>query len=80
MADEQEESFDTLISMDYMRASEFARKFNEALDKLVDHFPEEHHDWIRKLPRIYFLEPMVVEAVADDQEYNFLIEKMLEGK
>jgi hypothetical protein len=44
-------------------------------------FPEEQNDWIRKLPRIHFLlEPVVVETIADNQEYNFLIEKMLEGK
>jgi hypothetical protein len=78
----------TAQKMDYVRefmrtqalASEFARKFNDVLDSLVDHFAKEHYDWIRKFPRIHFLEPMVVEAIADGLDYNFLIEKMLEGK
>lgn len=62
-------------------ASRFADYFNAEIDALVEHFDPEHHGWIRKMPRIKFLEPLVVEVVQDDgKELNILIEPQLEGK
>ena len=61
-------------------ASRFADYFNKAIDDLVDHFDPAHHGWIAKMPRIKFLEPLVVECVQDDgTELNILIETQLEG-
>jgi len=61
-------------------ASQFADYFNAAIDDLVNHFDPAHHGWIAKMPRIKFLEPLVVEVVQDDgTELNILIETQLEG-
>jgi hypothetical protein len=62
-------------------ASQFADCFNAEIDALVEHFDPDHHGWIRKMPRIHFLEPLVVEVIQDDgKELNILIETQLEGK
>lgn len=60
-------------------ASEYAKKFNEALDNLAEHFPLKHHKRLKKLPRIEFIEPMVVEVMENGNERNILVEKLLEG-
>ena len=70
---------------DFMRtqalASEFATKFNQALDSLWEHFVEPHaREIFRKLPRIEFVEPMVVEVQENNEESNILVEVFLEGK
>ena len=62
-------------------ASEFADLFNQEIDSLVNHFDAVHHSWIRSMPRIKFLEPLVVEVVKEDgKELNILVETMLEGE
>ena len=60
-------------------ASNFARKFNEALVQIERHFGKECWGTLRKLPRIHFLEPMVVEVMENDKEKNILIERFLDG-
>lgn len=83
--------------MDYHRefmrtqsiAAEYAKKFNEALDDIPNHFSPMHHDQVRrttsKFPRIEFLEPLVIEVIDETKgdhstNYNILVEPMLEGK
>jgi len=63
-----------------VNAVEFAAKFNETLDSLTDHFDPYYHSWLKKLPRIRFLEPLVVELVDEGEERNILIEEALEGR
>jgi len=69
---------------DFMRtqsiASEFARKFNEALDGLLEHFTgEQNRRAIMKFPRIEFLEPLLVNVHDTDLGYiSTLIEPMLD--
>lgn len=69
---------------DFMRtqniANDFALKFNAALDDLKNHFDVRYHNWIKKLPRIHFIEPMVVEVMQNGQERNILVEKLLQGE
>ena len=61
-------------------ASRFARYFNAEIDALVNYFDPVHHGWIARMPRIKFLDPLVVEVVQDDgTELNILIETQLEG-
>ena len=81
--------------MDYHRefmrtqaiASEYAKKFNKALDGIVDNFNKCDHDYIsrkvKEIPKIEFLEPMVVETIDPSKEqrlYNILVEPFLDGK
>jgi len=61
-------------------AQEYAKKFNEALDKAEDHFPSRHHQWFRQRPRIQFVEPFVVEVMEDGHRKSYLVEKMLDGE
>lgn len=62
-------------------ASRFADYFNEAIGDLVNHFDSKHRRWIAKMPRIHFLDPLVVEVVQEDgTELNILVEVQLEGK
>lgn len=62
-------------------ATRFAEYFNQAIDDLRNHFDTAHHGWIANMPRIHFLEPLVVEVVQDDgTELNILIETQLEGE
>lgn len=61
-------------------ASEFAKKFNAALNTLANHFEEEYHSWLQAMPRVTFLEPLVVEVINFGQEFNMLVEPLLEGK
>ncbi len=83
--------------MDYLRefmrtqsiAAEYAKKFNEALNDIPNHFSWAEHELVRrttsKFPRIEFLEPLVIEVIDetkrdDSTNYNILVEPMLEGK
>lgn len=64
-------------------ASEFAKKFNDALDGLKKVFHPSCHRAIDRLPRIRFLQPLVVEALGvndDGKEWNILVEEQLEGE
>lgn len=61
-------------------ASEFAKKFNATLDSLATHFDQEYHAWLNKMPRITFLEPLVFEVIDGGEEFNRLVEPMLQGK
>ena len=69
---------------DFMRsqmlAHQLAADFNRALDDLSQYFPLSQHAWLKKLPRIRFLEPLVVELVDDGRTTFFLIETKLEGR
>jgi len=73
--------------MDYHRAfmrtqdiaSDLAKQFNEALNQACTHFGAESQSFLRKLPRIKFIEPMVVELIDNGEEKNILVEKYLEG-
>ncbi len=81
--------------MDYHRefmrtqaiASEYAKKFNKALESIVHNFHESDHYYIQRkineIPKIEFLEAMVVETIDPSKEqslYNILVEPLLEGK
>jgi len=61
-------------------ASKFASMFNEALDSLHVHFRVRDIEFLKKLPRIEFVEPMVVEVRENQEESNILIERFIEGK
>ncbi|CAB9506084.1 Myosin heavy chain kinase [Seminavis robusta] len=73
--------------MDYHRqfmrtqvlAQRFAEKFNENLDEVYSHFDEVHHDTLKCLPRIQFLEPLVLELHEGDKDLILLVEPKLEG-
>ena len=88
--EEEDEKSSTLKSSpidyhrDFMRsqmlAHDLAAKFNEALDGLLQRFPVGQHEWLKKLPRIRFLEPLVVELVEGCTKKTFLVEAMLEGR
>ena len=63
-------------------ASEFADKYNAALDNLVDHFDDAFHPWLKKMPRMRFLKPLVLETFVGSESgktRNILIEEQLEG-
>ena len=61
-------------------ASHFGKKFNEAMLKNIVVFAKEDQGSLRKeLPRIRFIEPMVVELMEDENEKNVLVEQFLEG-
>jgi hypothetical protein len=74
--------------MDYHRefmrtqvlASDFAAKFNEALDELKGHFHPAQHEWLDKLPRFRYLEPLVLEVKEDGVVRHYLVEEKLQGK
>lgn len=74
--------------MDYHRefmrtqdiANNFAKKFNEAIDRSKDHFSRKHENFFNKLPRIVFITPYVVEVKEQGVERNILIERMLDGE
>lgn len=64
-------------------SADFAKQFNEALDNLHTHFRgldvrEKRH--LDNLPRIEFIEPMVVDVLDGSKRKFFLIEKLLDGK
>ena len=71
-------SFHSNFMRTQVLASEFATKFNQALDCLRDHFDD--FQAIDNLPRIEFVEPMVVEVNEHGEKSNILIERFLEGK
>ena len=66
-------------------ASELAQKFNSALDRLEQQQQQLHPPVAsnnknrRTMPRIQFLEPLVLEVMEDGHEFNILVEPMLEG-
>ncbi len=97
---ELESGSNTGRRMDYHRefmrtqaiSSEYARKFNKALEDIVDHFDPRHRSYIlgqiKLIPKIEFLEPMVVETYDPSKKnpknkegiYEILVEPFLEGK
>ena len=64
-------------------ASEMAKQFNNALDKIPKYFKNKvAKHLVGKIPKIEFLEPLVVQTIdpgREDKEYNVLVEPMLEG-
>jgi len=62
-------------------AAEFATKFNVALDSLHFRSSPQFVECIKDLPRIEFVQPMVVQVKGSDEEEwkSILIEKFLEG-
>ncbi len=61
-------------------AASFGRRFNDALDTAEEHFDTESRVFLRGLPRIHFIEPMVVEVRENEVEKNILIERYLVGE
>ena len=62
-------------------ASSFAERYNEAMSEAQTHFSYDSQDILLTLPRIYFIEPMVVELYDENgKEKNILIERYLEGE
>jgi hypothetical protein len=64
-------------------SADFAKQFNEALDNIHTHFHELPSNLKRaldNLPRIEFIEPMVVEVTEGGKRKCFLIEKLLNGE
>ena len=61
-------------------ASKIATYFNQALDALID-MPSyrQNPDFVKKLPRIEFLEPMVIDVKEGYEKSSFLIERFVEG-
>mmetsp|Transcript_14747 Transcript_14747/g.22175 ORF Transcript_14747/g.22175 Transcript_14747/m.22175 type:complete len:790 (+) Transcript_14747:89-2458(+) len=57
----------------------FGRRFNDALDEAEKYFNAASQAFIRGLPRIVFIEPMVVELIDNESEKNILIERYLVG-
>ena len=60
-------------------AASFGRRFNDALDEAEKYFNAASQAFIRGLPRILFIEPMVVELIDNESEKNILIERYLVG-
>jgi len=60
-------------------AASFGRRFNDALDEAEKYFNAASQAFIRGLPRILFIEPMVVELIENGVEKNILIERYLVG-
>ena len=72
-----------LFHANFMRtqalASEIATYFNQALDALADLPCFKHNpDYVKKLPRIEFLEAMVID-IKEGEKSSFLIEWFMEG-
>ena len=61
-------------------AASFGRRFNDALDTAEEYFDLASRDYLRCLPRIHFIEPMVVEVRENEVEKNILIERYLVGE
>ncbi len=65
-------------------AADMAKQFNDALESLSDFFHANSTQYVqscvRQIPKIKFLEPVVVETISRKGEYNVLVEPMLEGK
>lgn len=60
-------------------AKSFGRRYNDTLDEAEKYFDTQSRARIRGLPRIHFIEPMVVELMDNDEEKNILIERYLVG-
>ncbi len=87
--DESAESYDKRMAYheEFMRtqalAANLAVQFNDALENVSKHFtsPQTVKTYIRKMPKIKFLEPFVVETMLNLKgEWNVLVEPLLEGK
>ncbi len=61
-------------------AANFGRRFNDALDMAEEYFDTASRAFLRGLPRIHFIEPMVVEVRENEVEKNILIERYLVGE
>ena len=61
-------------------AASFGRRFNDALDEAEKYFDVASQACIRGMPRVHFIEPLVVELMENGVEKNILIEKYLEGE
>ena len=61
-------------------SSDFADKFNEAMLQVQGHFGTESQRMLSNLPRIQFIEPLVVELIKDEVEKNVLVERYLDGE
>lgn len=84
--DENESTYESRMEYhrEFMRTQVLARamatKFNEALDNLTLHFDPALHERLKNLPRIRFVEPLVVELVECGSKKTFLVEEMLDGR
>lgn len=62
-------------------ASSFAERYNDAMAEAQAHFSNDSLEILLTLPRIYFIEPMVVELNDENgKEKHILIERYLEGE
>jgi len=61
-------------------ASRFAERYNEAMSEAQAYFSNDSQEILLTLPRIYFIEPMLIELYEDGKEKNILIERYLEGE
>jgi hypothetical protein len=64
-------------------SADFAKQFNEALGNLHTHFGNLRSNtkrYLDNLPRIEFIEPMVVDVKHGSKHKFFLIEKLLDGE
>lgn len=84
--EESRDSYDKRMEYhrEFMRtqglAAQMAEAFNNALESLSQHFNAHIIEtFVRKFPRIKFLEPLVVETTSAEGEWNVLVEPMLEG-
>ena len=64
----------------HFHAADVALHFNKAIDDLQHHFDEKNKIWIDKMPRIEFLETLVVEVRERYEKKHILIEPFLEGE
>ena len=77
---DKERAFHANFMRTQKRAAEVASHFNEAMNDLHNHFAEKHKAWIDKLPRIEFVDPMLVEVLDGYEKKHILIEQFLEGE
>jgi hypothetical protein len=76
----KERAFHANFMRTQRRASEVADQFNEAIDDLQYNVAKEHKDWVGRLPRIKFVDPLLVEVREGIDKKHILIEQYLEGK
>lgn len=72
--------YHTVFCRTQVLASDLAAQFNAQLASMASHLPVSCHVLLRKIPRIRFLEPLVVELMENGQEWSVLVEEMLEGE
>ncbi|KAI2489908.1 alpha-kinase [Fragilaria crotonensis] len=75
-----ERSFHANFMRTQNRASEVADQFNHAIDGLQNHFAQEHKGWVDRMPRIEFVDPLLVEVLDRNDKKHILIERFLEGE